>query len=100
MDLEKLREITEKLNRSKLLKGMAYDVLDTFIKQQEEVLNIPVVIQRLKPKENKPEIPKFNQQGIKSCRNTNCMYLSQKNNCPWSKGDQLNCKDRKVLNDL
>ncbi len=40
MDLQKLREITEKLNRSDLLKGIAYKVLDTFIKQQEEALII------------------------------------------------------------
>lgn len=40
MDLEKLREITEKLERSQLLKGMAYQVLDTFIKQQEEAITV------------------------------------------------------------
>lgn len=44
MDLKKLREITEKLNRSDLLKGMAYKVLDTFINQQEEALLINGVI--------------------------------------------------------
>ncbi|QOD60640.1 hypothetical protein H9I45_15070 [Polaribacter haliotis] len=40
IDINKLQEITEKLNRSKLLKGVAYDVLNTFIEQQKEQLNL------------------------------------------------------------
>jgi hypothetical protein len=35
MDIDKLKEIVGKLNRSNLLKGMAYEVLDSFIKQSE-----------------------------------------------------------------
>jgi len=46
MDLNKLREITEKLNRSELLKGHAYPVLDLFIKQQNEALILPAVSQQ------------------------------------------------------
>jgi len=44
IDINKLQEITEKLNRSKLLKGMAYDVLNTFIEQQKEQLNLHDVV--------------------------------------------------------
>ena len=44
IDINKLQEITEKLNRSKLLKGVAYDVLNTFIEQQKEQLNLHDVV--------------------------------------------------------
>ena len=47
-NLNKLQEITEKLNRSNLLKGIAYGVLNTFIEQQKEQLTIPVVSKSLK----------------------------------------------------
>ncbi len=57
MDLNKLREITEKLNRSELLKGHAYPVLDLFIKQQEQALILPVVSRTFKEK----QIPTFDE---------------------------------------
>lgn len=44
IDINKLQEITEKLNRSKLLKGMAYDVLNTFIEQQKKQLTLTDVV--------------------------------------------------------
>lgn len=56
IDINKLQEITEKLNRSKLLKGMAYDVLNTFIKQQKEQLTLATVVNWLPFKEENYEL--------------------------------------------